>query len=199
VHPTAPKSNRATPSENRAKPRLLLHACCAPCSTAVVERLALDYAISIYFFNPNIYPVAEYLQRRDELLHWCNKVAGIPCLEGEYAPEEWMEQVRGLELEPERGRRCNRCFRLRLQRTAIYAREHGYDLFTTVLSISPHKRHERINRLGLALAARCGIEFYSANFKKQNGFKRSIEISTAQNFYRQNYCGCVFSRPTADA
>ncbi len=159
----------------------------------MVERLQADYEISIYFYNPNIHPVEEYRQRRDELIHWCKDVAKIPCIVGEYVPEKWLEQVRGLEHEPERGRRCNRCFRLRLQQTASYARKYGYDLFTTVLSISPHKRHQHINRLGLALARQSGIEFYAANFKKQNGFKRSIEISRALNFYRQNYCGCVFS------
>jgi len=199
VHHTTQETGHIVAPKNRVKPRLLLHACCAPCSTAVVERLAADYDISIYFYNPNIYPVEEYRQRRDELIHWCSNVADVPCIVGEYVPEAWMEQIRGLEHEPERGRRCNRCFRLRLQRAAIYAREHHYDLFTTVLSISPHKRYECINRLGLALARHHGIEFYAANFKKKNGFKRSIEISHTQNFYRQNYCGCVFSRPLAGA
>ncbi len=197
MHHTASEASHFTTLMNKARRRLLLHACCAPCSTAVVERLQPDYDISIYYYNPNIYPADEYVQRRDELLNWCENVAGIPCIVGEYSPREWMEQVHGLEREPERGRRCNRCFRLRLQQTAAYAREHDYDLFTTVLSISPHKRHERINRLGSALAKNYGIEFYPANFKKQNGFKRSIEISREQKFYRQNYCGCVFSRPNS--
>lgn len=197
-HIAAEASYAAVPA-GRVKPRLLLHACCAPCSTAVVERLQSDYDVSIYFYNPNIYPVAEYRQRRDELIRWCKDGARIPCIVGEYLPGEWLKQVRRLEHEPERGRRCTRCFRLRLQHTASYAREHGYNLFTTVLSISPHKRYERINRLGLALGTYYGIEFHPANFKKQNGFKRSIEISRAQNFYRQNYCGCVFSLLPDDA
>jgi len=178
---------------------MLLHACCAPCSSAVVERLAADYAITIYFYNPNIHPRTEYIKRRDELQCWCDQVAGITCVVADYVPRKWMEKVRGLEQEPERGRRCNRCFRLRLQHAAEYASVYNYDLFSTVLSISPHKRYERINRLGLALARRYGIDFYVANFKKQNGYKRSVEISRELNFYRQNYCGCVFSATQARA
>jgi predicted adenine nucleotide alpha hydrolase (AANH) superfamily ATPase len=194
---SAPMTDHSSTSEEETKPRLLLHACCAPCSSAVVERLAADYVITIYFYNPNIHPRAEYIKRRDELQHWCERIAGITCIAADYVPEKWMEQVRGLEQEPERGRRCNRCFRLRLQHAAIYAREHHYDLFTTVVSISPHKRYARINRLGLALARRYGIDFYAANFKKQNGYKRSVELSRELNFYRQNYCGCVFSAAQA--
>lgn len=186
-------TDASSPSQQKAKPRMLLHACCAPCSSAVVERLATDYAITIYFYNPNIHPRSEFIKRRDELQHWCDQIAGISCIVSDYIPEEWMEQIRGLEQEPERGRRCNRCFRLRLQHAAEYASVHNYDLFTTVLSISPHKRHTHINRLGLALAHHYGVDFYTANFKKQNGYKRSVEISRELGFYRQNYCGCVFS------
>jgi len=178
---------------------MLLHACCAPCSSAVVERLAADYALTIYFYNPNIHPRAEYIKRRDELQRWCDQIAGITCIVADYVPEKWMDKVRGLEQEPERGRRCNRCFRLRLEHAAEYASEHNYALFSTVLSISPHKRYESINRLGLALARCYGVDFYTANFKKQNGYKRSVEISRELNFYRQNYCGCVFSATQARA
>jgi len=188
-----PITDNSSSYQKDTRPRLLLHACCAPCSSAVVERLAADYAITIYFYNPNIHPQAEYIKRLDELQHWCDQIAGIACITPDYVPEKWMEQVRGLEQEPERGRRCNRCFRLRLQHAARYASLHNYDLFTTVLSISPHKRYACINRLGLSLARRYGIDFYAANFKKKNGYKRSVEISRELNFYRQNYCGCVFS------
>lgn len=186
-------TDHSASSQEETKPRLLLHACCAPCSSSVVERLADDYAITIYFYNPNIHPRAEYVKRRDELQRWCSQIAGITCITPDYVPEKWMEQVRGLEREPERGRRCNRCFRLRLQHAAMYARAHNYDLFTTVLSISPHKRHERINRLGRVISRCYAVEFYAANFKKKNGYKRSVEISRELGFYRQNYCGCVFS------
>jgi predicted adenine nucleotide alpha hydrolase (AANH) superfamily ATPase len=175
------------------KPRLLLHACCAPCSSAVVERLAGSYDITIYFYNPNIHPHAEYVKRRDELERWCKEVAGVKYVVAAYDAKNWMENIKGLEQEPERGRRCNRCFRLRLERAAEYARARGYAVFTTVLSISPHKRHTHINRLGMALGRRYGVEFYAANFKKQNGYKRSVELSREFGFYRQNYCGCVFS------
>ncbi len=190
---SAPTTGFPCSAQEEMKPRLLLHACCAPCSSAVVERLAADYAITIYFYNPNIHPRAEYVKRRDELQSWCDKIAGIACVVAAYVPAQWMEQVRGLEQEPERGRRCNRCFRLRLQHAAKYASVHGYDLFSTVLSISPHKRHTHINRLGVALGRCYGVEFYAANFKKHNGYKRSVEISRELNFYRQSYCGCVFS------
>lgn len=176
------------------KPTLLLHACCAPCSSAVVERLAPDYAITIFFYNPNIHPQSEYLQRRDELQKWCADVVHLPCVIQDYEAQNWFESIHGLEYEPERGRRCNRCFRLRLEKTAQYARSNNFDVFTTVLSISPHKRHDRINRLGLKVANVYQVEFYPANFKKQNGFKRSVEISREHNFYRQNYCGCTFSK-----
>ncbi|MCA1796061.1 MAG: epoxyqueuosine reductase QueH [Geobacteraceae bacterium] len=185
--------------QEHAKPRLLLHACCAPCSSAVVERLAADYAITIYFYNPNIHPRAEYIKRRDELQRWCSHIAGINCIVADYVPAKWMDQVRDLEREPERGRRCNRCFRLRLQHAAKYASAHDYDLFATVLSISPHKRFDRINRLGIAIARRYGVDFYAANFKKKNGYKRSVEISRELKFYRQNYCGCVFSASQTQA
>lgn len=187
------KIEQSSNTSELKKPRLLLHACCAPCSSAVVEKLAADYVITIYFYNPNIHPQDEYLKRCNELQRWCRDVVGLRCIVADYQPAEWMQQIHGLEQEPERGRRCNRCFRLRLQRTADYARTHQYDIFTTVLSISPHKRHKHINRLGEALAYRYGVKFYSANFKKQNGYKRSVELSKEFGFYRQNYCGCVFS------
>jgi predicted adenine nucleotide alpha hydrolase (AANH) superfamily ATPase len=191
---SAPSTDDVSSSPADApKPRLLLHACCAPCSSAVVERLVGSYDVTIYFYNPNIHPHAEYVKRRDELERWCKEVAGVKYVVAAYDAKNWMENIKGLEQEPERGRRCNRCFRLRLERAAEYARARGYAVFTTVLSISPHKRHTHINRLGMALGRRYGVEFYAANFKKQNGYKRSVELSREFGFYRQNYCGCVFS------
>ncbi len=178
---------------SRDKPRLLLHACCAPCSSSVVERLSADYAITILFYNPNIHPRSEHDKRRDELIRWGKQVR-VPVLVEAYAADDWFAAVAGFEQEPERGERCTICYRLRLQRCAERARAEGFTWFTTVLSISPHKDAERINRLGSEIAAASGCSFYCANFKKQGGFQRSLELSRQYGFYRQNYCGCTFSR-----
>lgn len=174
------------------KPRLLLHACCAPCSSSVVERLQDDYDLTVFYDNPNIHPEEEYRIRRDEIIRWCEKFE-LPLIVNDYDPQQWHQFVKGFEREPERGERCTLCYRLRLIHTAKRAKQDGYDLFTTVLSISPHKDAVRINRLGNELAADVGIDFYQANFKKQGGFQRSLEISKEQGFYRQNYCGCQYS------
>lgn len=176
----------------KEKPRLLLHACCAPCSSSVVERLQQDYALTLFYYNPNIHPQNEYQIRCDEIVRWCKKI-DLPLIVSEYDPQIWHHYVKGYEHEPERGERCTLCYRLRLTHTAIEAKREGYDLFTTVLSISPHKDAARINQLGDDVANEVGIAFYQANFKKQGGFQRSLEISKEQGFYRQNYCGCHYS------
>jgi len=175
-----------------AKPRLLLHACCAPCSSSVVERLQQGYDLTMFYDNPNIHPEKEYQIRCDEMVRWCKEI-DLPLIVNDYDPQQWHQFVKGFEHEPERGERCTLCYRLRLSHTAKRAKQDGYDLFTTVLSISPHKDAERINRLGDELAAEVGSKFYQANFKKQGGFQRSLEISKEQGFYRQNYCGCQYS------
>lgn len=174
------------------KPRLLLHACCAPCSSSVVERLQQDYDLTLFYDNPNIHPEKEYQIRRDEIVRWCKQFE-LPLIVSDYAPQQWHQFIKGFESEPERGDRCTLCYRMRLSHTARRAKHDGYDLFTTVLSISPHKDAERINRLGDELAAEIGVSFYQANFKKQGGFQRSLEISKEQGFYRQDYCGCQYS------
>lgn len=179
-----------------AKPRMLLHVCCAPCSSSVVERLQQQFALTLFYYNPNIHPVSEYRIRCEELQRWCCQ-CDIPLIVDEYLPQQWHTAVAGYEHEPERGERCTLCYRLRLERTAQRARADGFDIFTTVLSISPHKDAERINRLGQELAAEMADEavpeFYVANFKKQGGFQRSLELSKQYDFYRQNYCGCCYS------
>lgn len=175
-----------------AKPRLLLHACCAPCSSSVVERLQQDYDLTLFYDNPNIHPEKEYQIRLNEIVRWCEKF-DLPLIVSDYAPQQWHQVVEGFENEPERGERCTLCYRMRLDHTARRAKQDGYDLFTTVLSISPHKDAERINRLGDELSDEMGIAFYQANFKKQGGFQRSLELSKEQDFYRQNYCGCQYS------
>lgn len=175
-----------------AKPRLLLHACCAPCSSAVVERLQHDYAVTVFFYNPNIHPLTEYQLRCAELEHWCQQLH-LPLIVDEYIPDHWHQLVAGFEQDAERGERCTLCYRMRMERTARRARDNGFQLFTTVLSISPHKDAKRINSIGVQLAADIGVDFYAANFKKQGGFQRSLELSREYDFYRQSYCGCCYS------
>lgn len=175
--------------------RLLLHTCCAPCSTAVIERLKNDgYDITAYFYDPNIHPKEEYEKRLDEMRKWCSGVINIPLLEAPYEMEKWFEMTKGLENEPERGARCTICYDMRMDHAAAFAKENGYDLFTTVLSISPHKDAKRINEIGVKLEKKYGIPYLPADFKKQGGFQRSIELSREFDLFRQDYCGCVFSR-----
>lgn len=175
-------------------PSLLLHICCAPDSTAVYERLAPGFRVTGYFHNPNIHPPSEYLKRRDE----AEKVArrlGFPLIVPEYHPDGWLRLVRGLEKEPERGKRCDICFRMNLRATALKARDLGFPFFTTTLSISPHKDYRRIVEIGRDAAEEFGVRFLGVNFKKQDGFKRSLEISRELGLYRQRYCGCRYSIP----
>lgn len=171
---------------------MLLHACCAPCSSSVIEQLRESYDLTMFYYNPNIHPVAEYEIRRDEMVRWCQQCQ-LPLLVSDYEPQAWQQQIRGYEQEPERGERCTLCYQMRLEATAKQAKKDGFELFTTVLSISPHKDAERINRLGGEIAEQFGVAFFAANFKKKGGFQRSLEISKEQGFYRQNYCGCRYS------
>ena len=189
---TCPSQSELSSKVVTLKPKMLLHACCAPCSSSVVERLRDEYDLTIFYDNPNIHPEQEYLIRRDELVRWCETL-DLPLIVSEYTPQQWHERVVGYEQEPERGERCTLCYQMRLERTARAAVEEGFDLFTTVLSISPHKDAPRINRLGCEVAQQFGSVFYPADFKKQGGFQRSLELSRQWGFYRQNYCGCCYS------
>ncbi len=173
-------------------PKMLLHACCAPCSSSVIEQLRDEYDLTMYYYNPNIHPQKEYQIRCDEMIRWCEKCE-LPLIVCDYDPVSWDEQVRGLEDEPERGERCTVCYQLRMEAAARWAQQENFDVFTTVLSISPHKDADRINRLGEELEELTKVKFYSANFKKKGGFQRSLEISKEEGFYRQNYCGCRYS------
>lgn len=178
--------------------RLLLHSCCAPCSTAVIEKLSNDFDITIFYYNPNIYPEAEYEKRKSEQKRYIeiyneknsNKIKFLDC---DYDSEKFYEVAKGLEGEPEGGARCAKCFWLRLNETARAAKKNGYDIFGTTLTVSPHKNAELINRIGNEISKQWGIKFLEANFKKGDGYKRSIEISKENNLYRQNYCGCKFA------
>lgn len=173
--------------------RLLLHACCAPCSTSVIEKLQPDFNLALYFFNPNIHPEKEYLFRKREIINYAAKV-NIPVYDDDYLIKEWFAQVKGKERYPEKiGIRCALCIYYRLDRAAAKAKSENFDLFTTTLTVSPHKNAKMINGLGKNIERRTGMKYLKADFKKQDGYKRSIEMSAENGMYRQDYCGCVYS------
>lgn len=182
------------------KRKLLLHSCCGPCSTACIERLVKDFKITVFFYNPNITDREEYELRKANQLKFIDEYNltleeddRIEYIEGEYITEVFYEAVKGLEKEPEGGLRCTECFRLRMERTALAAIKTGNVIFGTTLTVSPHKNYPLISAIGTALAENYGLEFLDVDFKKKDGYKRSIELSREYGLYRQNYCGCVFS------
>ena len=179
-----------------AKPKLLLHACCAPCSSAVLERLREHFSITILYYNPNIYPPQEYHRREQELERFLQDagMSGISLIELPYDPQEFYTAVKGLESEPEKGARCTVCYRLRLEQAARYAAAHGFDWYCTTLSISPMKDPIRLNDLGTELGKQYGVPFLPSEFRKKDGYKRSLQLSAEYGLYRQDYCGCVFSK-----
>lgn len=183
----------------KQKQKILLHSCCAPCSTAVIERLKDDFEIAIFYYNPNIYPEEEYIKRKNEEIKYIkhlneiDKENIISMIDCDYESEKFYDAVKGYENEREGGARCAICFKLRLKETAKKAKELGFDLFGTTLTVSPHKNAELINSIGLGLEKEIGEKFLESNFKKQNGYKRSVELSKENNIYRQNYCGCEFA------
>ena len=184
--------------ENTAKgirPKLLLHVCCAPCSSYCMEYLTEHFDITLLFYNPNMDTAEEYEKRKDELLRLV-KEAGFPvkAVTMPYEPQEYFDVVRGLEDIPEGGERCFACYELRLKRAAQYAALNGFDYFTTSLSISPYKNVGKINEIGERLAHEYGVRHLPSDFKKKNGYRRSIELSREYDLYRQDYCGCVFSK-----
>ena len=186
----------AKESEKGRIPKLLLHSCCAPCSTYVLEYLSPHFDIGVLYYNPNILPSEEYYKREAEqkrFIDLVNKVNKIELIQAEYNPQEYFDAVKGFENDKEGGLRCGLCFDLRLNEAAKYAKEHGYDYFTTTLSISPHKNADLINHLGELLENKYDVSYLYADFKKKNGFKRSIELCNQYDVYRQNYCGCIFS------
>lgn len=181
------------------KKRILLHSCCGPCSTAVIRRLLQDYAVSVFYYNPNITDPKEYALRKAEQIRFLDefcKANGemVDFIEGDYHPAVYYSAVEGLEQEPEGGLRCNVCFQLRLEETAKKAKEGRFDCFDTTLSVSPHKNYDFISGIGHALAQDYGIEYVDGNYKKQDGFRVSIDMSKQYNLYRQHYCGCSFSK-----
>ena len=173
--------------------KLLLHSCCGPCSTQVIDVLRKEYDITIYYYNPNIDTLEEYNLRLSEQKRFCQAV-GIDVIEDGHNSEDFLSKVKGLENEKEGGARCSVCFAVRLNQTAIKAKELGFDLFGTTLTVSPHKNAEVINSIGKGVQEKQGIEFLEGNYKKQDGYKKSIEFSKQYNLYRQNYCGCIFAK-----
>lgn len=185
------------------KPTVLLHSCCGPCSTSVIDRLVPDYDVVVYFFNPNIDDRDEYLKRKEtqeEFISRYNKInnANVQFIQGEYDPEEFYTCVEGLEEEPEGGMRCPVCFEMRLRATADKALEMGIKLFGTTLTVSPHKNYQIISAIGQEIAREKNLEFLDLDFKKKAGFQKSIEMSREYELYRQNFCGCSFARTISE-
>lgn len=183
------------------RPRLLLHSCCAPCSSAVLEQLTRVFDITVFFYNPNIAPEAEFIHRVEEQRRFIDELPHegmIELIRGEYDDATFYALAKGLEETPEGGERCTRCFRLRLGKTAQMAAEQGFDYFTTTLSISPLKDAQRLNTIGSELAQQFGVPYLFSDFKKKNGYRRSCELSAQYGLYRQDYCGCIFSRMERD-
>ncbi len=180
-----------------APKKLLIHSCCAPCSSYVLEYLSKYFEITVFYYNPNIYPEEEYNRRVEEQRNLILMIQGnypITFLQGEYEPKDYYAYVKGYENAPEGGERCFLCYRMRLREAALLAKEGGFDYYTTTLTISPHKNADKLNEIGNELALEYGVSYLPSDFKKKNGYRRSIELSREYNLYRQDYCGCVFSR-----
>ena len=183
-------------SFNGEKKKLLLHSCCAPCSTAVLEKVTPYFDVTVFFFNPNITESEEYYLRLNEQKRFLKEAYGevVALIEGRYFSREFFYMVEGYEKEPEGGARCTLCFENRLLETAKTAKDGGFDYFATTLTVSPHKNAELINGIGERLAKEIGVNWLFADFKKEEGYKRSIEISKEYEIYRQRYCGCLYSK-----
>lgn len=179
----------------KTKPKLLLHACCGPCSSYVIEYLSKYFNITIYYYNPNTYPEVEYIRRFDELSRFImNFNNDVNIIEEQYNSKEFYNSIKGLEHLGEKSQRCYNCYKLRMKKTALYAKNNNYDYFTTTLSISPYKNAEWINEIGKKIENELGIKYLYSDFKKKNGYKRSLELSREYKLYRQDYCGCVYSK-----
>ena len=178
-------------------PLLLLHSCCAPCSSYCIEYLSQYFNITVLYYNPNIYPETEYEKRKAEQKRLISEMATkypVKMLDCDFESEKFYEMAKGMENCREGGERCFNCYRLRLRKTAVEAKENKFDYFTTTLTISPLKNAEKINEIGNELSEKYAVKFLPSDFKKREGYKRSIELSKVFNLYRQNYCGCVFSQ-----
>lgn len=177
--------------------KILLHSCCAPCSSHVITYLTNYFDITILYYNPNISPYEEYIKRKKEQIKLINEIKttkSINIIDCDYDNELYNELIKGLENEPERGNRCTICYKMRMEKTAIIAKENNYDYFCTTLSVSPYKNTNLINQLGKELENKYNIKWLYSDFKKKDGYKKSIELSKKYNLYRQNYCGCIHSQ-----
>lgn len=178
-------------------PTLFLHSCCAPCSSYVIEYLSQYFKITVFYYNPNIYPDEEYYKRVDEQKQFINRFPAknkIDFVEGNFDKERFYAMAKGKENMSEGGERCFLCYQLRLREAAEYAKARNFDYFTTTLSISPLKNADKLNEIGLSLSKEYGIKYLVSDFKKKNGYKRSTELSRQYGIYRQDYCGCIFSK-----
>ena len=178
-------------------PSLLLHSCCAPCSSYVLEYLCKWFEITVFYYNPNIYPYEEYVRRKDEQIRLIKKLNSegkqIYFTDTDFNGNVFMKLSEGLESSPEGGSRCHKCYEFRLKKTAQLAKEQSYDFFATTLTVSPYKNAEVINNIGSKIESELGVKYLFSDFKKKGGYLRSIELSKKYNLYRQNYCGCIFS------
>ncbi|PWL81490.1 MAG: hypothetical protein DBY18_01790 [Clostridia bacterium] len=186
----------ATLTEKGQRERLLLHACCGPCASYVLEYLSAYFDITVFFCNPNITDRAEYEKRLATLRQLCAAAPfcrGVEIVDDTLTAEDFFAAAKGLEAEPEGGARCTKCFLQRIERTAAFAKENGFDRFATTLTVSPHKDAALINRIGLAAAEKSGVAYLPSDFKKRGGYQRSIVLSREYDLYRQHFCGCVYS------
>lgn len=188
--------------KNKVVPTLLLHSCCAPCSSFVLKKLSPFFNITVFYYNPNISPKEEYEKRKNEEINFIKKLNEtkefnntfqIKFLDCDYDNSEFFNKVKGLENEPEGGKRCKVCYKLRLEEVARKAKLNNFEFFSTTLSVSPYKNSQLLNEIGKDLSEKYNIEYLFSDFKKENGYKTSIELSKENNLYRQDYCGCVFS------
>ncbi len=178
-------------------PSLLMHSCCAPCSSYCLEYLSDFFDITVLYYNPNIFPKEEYEYRISEQERLINNLPvknKIKFISTEYTPNDFHNKIKGFEKEPEGGKRCEECFKIRLEYTANLAKEMGFDYFVTTLSISPLKNSKLLNKIGLEIEKKYGVKYLLSDFKKKNGYKRSVELSKIYELYRQDYCGCIYSK-----
>ncbi len=185
----------------KIKPTLLLHCCCAPCSSAVLEQLVPHFNVTVFFYNPNIVNREEYEKRKEELKRFLNRAnyqEKVAYLDGDYDPTLFFSTTKGLEQEKEGGKRCYLCYEMRLKKTVDVALEHAFDYVTTTLSISPYKKADWINEIGMRLTENSKVTYLPADFKKKQGYLRSILLSKEFNLYRQDYCGCPYSKKERD-
>ena len=190
----AEKYNRPKLETPNGESSLLLHSCCAPCAGEIMEAVAAsEIKTTVYFYNPNIHPIQEYELRKEENKRYCQKL-GFNFIDADYDKDNWFKRIKGLENEPERGERCTKCFDMRFERSALYAHENNFSLFATTLGISRWKDLDQVNNSGLRAADRySGLNFWDFNWRKAGGSPRMIEISKREEFYQQEYCGCVYS------